>query len=361
MMVSQPAVDFREIESSDTFELFARDFFETLGLQIVEPPARGPDLGRDLVIEDLLRGQLLSDSTRWIVSAKHNAHSGKAVRESDEIDAKGRTDSAGAVGFIGFYSTLPSTGLRDRLRGLSIKVEIFDAGRIANYLITTPALTPVFQQYFPRSWRALHPVTEFDFVVTAETDPMRPDEHVVIELASLLRDARQQMRFADPRVERVVVAAVLASEIREGRVELLSRFISFEPGVFRYLVRFLQDEKPDDKIVASLIRATNEPFLLRNLVSLAGALRLTGCVETICEKVLTSGRYDKALAERGYSFGISGFSDVARRSLTNLGTAILPQLEEHRIRARASRQWKAKAIFEGAKADIARRSHPSAV
>jgi hypothetical protein len=189
-----------------------------------------------------------------------------------------------------------------------------------------------------------------------KTDPMRPDQHVVIELASLLRDARQQMRFADPRVERIVVAAVLASEIRDGRTALLSRFISFDPSVWRYLVQFLQEEKPEDAVLASLIRATNEPFLLRNLVSLAGALRLTACANVICEKVLSCGRYDKALAERGYAFGISGFSNVARRSLSNLGEAIRPQLEHYCTRARERRQWKAKTVFESATADIARRA-----
>ncbi len=356
-MTTQPAIDFCEIASSDTFELFAREFFEALGMRIVEPPARGPDLGRDLIIEDLMKGTWLSEPKRWIVSAKHHAHSGKAVGAADEIDVKGRADSAGAVGFLGFYSTLPSTALRDRLRGLStIKVEIFDAGRIANHLMTRPALTPVFQQYFPKSWRYVHPATELDFVVAAETDPIRPDQHVVIELAPLLRDARQQMRFADPRVERIVVAAVLASDLREGRLALLSRFISFEPAVWRYLVQFLQEEKPDAGMFASLISATNEPFLLRNLVSLSGALGLHGCAKAICEKTLTCGRYDRALAERSYSFGISSFSACARRSLTNLGKAILPQLEQYLAHAREHRQWKAKAVFEGAKADIVRGS-----
>jgi len=362
-VMNDSAVDFCEIpidsrngKLADTFELFAREFFSAIGFRIIEAPARGPDLGRDLVVEELLVGKFVNEPKRWIVSAKHYAHSGNAVRESDEIDPKGRVDSAAAAGFIAFYSTLPTTGLRNRLTGLpTVQVEIFDSGRIAQYLLTRFELSSVFQQYFAKSWRRLHPMTERDLIASAETDPMRPDSHVVIELASLLSDARQKMRFADRRVEHAVVAAVLASEIGQGRLSLLERFISFEPAVWRCLVFFLQEQKPGAAIFASAITGTNDPFVLRNLVALAGSLQLKECAQAICERTMMCGRYDRAIAERGYSFGISGFSDVARRALSNLGESILPQLEHYQMNARERRQWKAKAIFERAITEIARR------
>ena len=50
-----PALDFQEIATAqsgadrDQFELFARDFLEAEGFEIVRGPDRGPDAGRDLI------------------------------------------------------------------------------------------------------------------------------------------------------------------------------------------------------------------------------------------------------------------------------------------------------------------------
>jgi hypothetical protein len=58
-------IDFKEIPkanggcgSQDAFELFARDFFETLEFQIEEDPDRGADGGRDLIIIEKRTGTL---------------------------------------------------------------------------------------------------------------------------------------------------------------------------------------------------------------------------------------------------------------------------------------------------------------
>ena len=75
-----PILDFKEIASSsggqdrDQFELFAREFLEHLNFRIIEGPDRGPDAGRDLIVEETRTGVGGVTRVRWLVSCKHNAH-----------------------------------------------------------------------------------------------------------------------------------------------------------------------------------------------------------------------------------------------------------------------------------------------
>ena len=105
-------LNFREIPQAnvggglqDEFELFTRDFFETLGFQIEEGPDRGADGGRDIIINEKRSGALGDTVVKWLVSCKHKAHSGNSVLENDEEDIPGRIEQFGRDGFIGFYST----------------------------------------------------------------------------------------------------------------------------------------------------------------------------------------------------------------------------------------------------------------
>lgn len=358
-----PAVDFREIpihsgngNVSDAFELFARDFFAALGFRIVEEPARGADGGRDLVIEELLRGTFTVEPIRWIVSAKHFAHSGESVRPAHELDPKGRVDAAQAQGFIGFYSTVPSAGLRDRLRALtSMKYRIFDRAAIEQHVLSAE-LEDLFRRYFPMSWaRRRAAAEERRLIVAAETDPFCTDD-VPIDLSSLLRIDGATMRFTEPELERIVTAAVIATGVRASRLDVLERFVSFHPAVWRYLLLLFRDDPPEPKRLAATIARVRNPFVLRNLISLAGMLQLDACATPICAQTLDCARYDRQLRDRGYTFGIRSFTDVARRALSGFGSAILPILDEHRTIAKARRRWKAKGVFDDARANIVRGS-----
>ena len=84
-------LDFKEIPEAhiangkqDTFEMFARDFFETFGFIIEEGPDRGADGGRDLIIKEKRLGILGETEIKWLVSCKHKAHSGNSVLSTDE-------------------------------------------------------------------------------------------------------------------------------------------------------------------------------------------------------------------------------------------------------------------------------------
>ena len=58
-----PILNFKEIPEAhggngtqDTFEMFARDFFEYLGYTVLQGPDRGADGGRDILLEEKRTG-----------------------------------------------------------------------------------------------------------------------------------------------------------------------------------------------------------------------------------------------------------------------------------------------------------------
>lgn len=155
-----PAIDFREIAAGnrgggkqDTFELFARDCLEFLGFHAVSSPSRGADFGKDFIVEEVRRGAGGETIVRWLVSCKHFAHSGGSVSPADEQNIRERVESHRCGGFIGFYSTLPSSGLSHLLDGLKdvIDVQIYDGERIEGYLLESPAGVHLAQRFFPQS------------------------------------------------------------------------------------------------------------------------------------------------------------------------------------------------------------------
>lgn len=121
--------DFFKGISAEDWEFFAADFLSSIGFLVEKPPARGADGGKDLIVSD--NGQ------RFIVSCKHFIHSNKSVTPDDEQSISDRVFQHQVDGFIGFYSTIISSGLQDRLDGLknkNIPYYIYDKDKISNYL-----------------------------------------------------------------------------------------------------------------------------------------------------------------------------------------------------------------------------------
>lgn len=157
-----PIIDFREIPEAyiasgeqDSFEHFARDFFEdVLGFRVLSEPCRGADCGKDILLEELQAGSLSESKIIWLVSCKHKAHSGLSVSPSDEENIVDRMKQFGAQGFIGFYSTLPSSSLNSRLDSFKAtnKIEIFDKERIEKSILNSKNYV-LFKRYFPVSYQ----------------------------------------------------------------------------------------------------------------------------------------------------------------------------------------------------------------
>lgn len=149
-------IDFNEIPTPtkgsadpDAFEKFCREFFVhvfrwTVGTQ----PARGADAGLDLELID-------SSGVSCLVSCKHFARSQRSVGRQDEQDILDRLHEHGCKKFIGFYSTISSTGLRDKLTRLKVQrgidFEIFDSEAIERLLLEGTRGFDVAKRFFPGS------------------------------------------------------------------------------------------------------------------------------------------------------------------------------------------------------------------
>ena len=163
-------LDFTEIPQAntgkgdqDTFEQFACLFLKYYGFKIEQGPDRGPDGGKDIIVSETLKGVGTCDIVRkWLVSCKHKAHSKKSVSTIDESNIKDRVVSNHCNGFIGFYSTLPSSGLSNIIHELGIPVMVFDNKIIeAKLLSGGKEFNKLVEIYFPvslKKYRQEHPV-----------------------------------------------------------------------------------------------------------------------------------------------------------------------------------------------------------
>ncbi len=159
-------VDFKEIsEGGEAWEQFARDFLAEIGFQIETSPDRGADAGKDFLVTERLVGNVNKYPFRWLVSCKHFANSNRAVSERDEPNIRERLESFRADGFLGFYSTIPSSGLNTRLATLRNETKIrdyriFDNREIENRLIRvgySKLIISVLPESYKRT-RPLHPL-----------------------------------------------------------------------------------------------------------------------------------------------------------------------------------------------------------
>jgi len=155
-------LDFREIPPANTgvgdqdaFEEFAQEFLEVSGYVIEDPASRGADGGKDLLVLET-EGKV---AKRWLVSCKHFAHSGRSVSPNDETNILDRLGQFDCQGFIGFYSTLASSALIERLKSYKkhkgIDYKIFNRSKIQRLLVTKRQLQHLLQIYFPESFRMI--------------------------------------------------------------------------------------------------------------------------------------------------------------------------------------------------------------
>ncbi len=155
-------IDFTEISDGDTWELFSRDFFSALGFVIEIDPSRGADAGKDFVISEQVSGRLHTKKFTWLVSCKHNATSGKAVGLNDEANIRERLEQHNCDGFIGFYSTLASTALVERLEKARQyqhiqNYAIYDGQKISGYFFDV-GFSRIASRYFPQSYNKSRPI-----------------------------------------------------------------------------------------------------------------------------------------------------------------------------------------------------------
>lgn len=177
-------INFKEIPQAniangnqDKFELFARDFLEMLGYEIIENPNRGADEKKDLVVRETLKGIEGKDTIKWLVSCKHYAHSGKSVRDVEESDISDRVKNHKCDGFMCFYSTLPQSTLNKKLNNFKsdFKIEIFDCEKIESRIIGNLKMENIFLRYFPKSYENYKKINE------QKKENKRENQNIIIE------------------------------------------------------------------------------------------------------------------------------------------------------------------------------------
>lgn len=205
-------IDFKEIpevkkatEHIDSFEKFARDFLEIRGFDIETEPSRGADGGIDIKVLEKRTGLTGTTNFYWLVSCKHNAHSGKSVGVRDEVDIQDRVLSNSCDGFIGFYSTIPSSGLINKLESLKEKIPylIFDNEKIESNIIGIFSMESIFMRYFPKSyknWRSLYfyyePVELVKYYIEKNYDKEMVMNSIFGSIGTLIKYTRKYEKFS---------------------------------------------------------------------------------------------------------------------------------------------------------------------
>lgn len=142
----------------DQFEKFSKLFLESVvGGKITKGPTRGADGGIDIRLEVQEKGV----TVRKLISCKHYAHSKNSVGNSEEIDIRDRLESFGCTVFVGFYSTIASSGLEQKLERLrdetGIHFELFNSEDIENLLLKNLAGFRIAKRFFPKSIQNVWP------------------------------------------------------------------------------------------------------------------------------------------------------------------------------------------------------------
>lgn len=193
-----PVLDFTEIAIAhrgaerDQFELFARDFFEAVGFEIVRGPDRGPDAGRDLIVRDNRKGASGTTTVDFLVSCKHKASSGTAVGESDDQNIRDRVGTHNCQGFIAFYSTVPSSTLATHLAALPFEVVIFDPEKIEGALLAYPQGRAVAARYLPKSFNRWIANSQYAAIPSPPSSLPVTDRYFLRQPHTLLADAKKE-------------------------------------------------------------------------------------------------------------------------------------------------------------------------
>lgn len=147
-------LDFKELPSDGIkFEQLVREILLTEGFEIHWTGA-GADGGRDLVLTEKLSGPLSENKRKWLVSCKHNAHSGKSVNPTDLGDFSADCSAIDASGYLLVCSTQPTSAAVKRLEEVksakNIETLFWDAIEIEKRLMS-PNSFGLINIFFPIS------------------------------------------------------------------------------------------------------------------------------------------------------------------------------------------------------------------
>ncbi|MGP4086118.1 restriction endonuclease [Streptomyces sp. KR55] len=154
-------LDFTELsQNGEDLELLVREIAVSLGFKALWS-GRGPDGGRDLILEEPGSSHLGAKVRRWLVSCKHTAHANQGKGRSvgiDDVGADGGIVDAvhqhQAHAYLLVCSTQPSSAVVGRLeaieRNRGIPTRIWDGVDLERLLDTTKGWA-IAQRFMPKS------------------------------------------------------------------------------------------------------------------------------------------------------------------------------------------------------------------
>ncbi|MFX1320387.1 MAG: restriction endonuclease [Promethearchaeota archaeon] len=112
-------IDFSSLSGED-FEFFCRDLLESIGIEIVEGPSRGPDRKKDLIIRYSVKDVIgRHQNYKFLVQCKNKAVSNKSVYESELGDIRSACKIHNTDGYFLITTTIPSTSVQDNFKAIN--------------------------------------------------------------------------------------------------------------------------------------------------------------------------------------------------------------------------------------------------
>lgn len=309
-------IDFKEIPSNpkdgdpDTFEKFCSNFLKAVGYEVMDIPSRGADGGIDLKVRDLRRKPDGSFRTKeiWLVSCKHYAHSGNNVGLPDEPSITDRIIQHGCTGFMGFYSTGPTTSLITRLKGIKFPFIIYYDREIENEIVGFYSRENLFMRYFPDSyqkWKSIsnlyEPVKLFESLIDSKYSYVK--SFLITSYGSLgvaLKQIRQHESFKDVFEKNNVTYQVneeipkITATVMNGYTEWLKQL----PGGLQQVL-----DECDEKIPGFLPPGPEAVFaILSYFFGIVIEKNLSEITNQLLDSIGETGSYQKPIQ---FSFGLN--------------------------------------------------------
>jgi hypothetical protein len=153
----------------------------------------------------------------------------------------------------------------------------------------------------------------------------------------------------------LLAAGYLATNVSQGRFEVLRGIVTFDQGFWSLLVCLVQHYGVDEKTLETYMLKCGDAVQFRLLAKLVGELRLSHCAGVLCQRLLDSPSLDRQFDELRQL--ATPIRQLVTEALGSMPPSVLPILETYLSKAKAKKRWKAKQSIEVAIKSLKARSN----
>ncbi len=190
-------IDFSRL-SCEEFEFFCRDLLESLGVQILEGPARGPDRKKDLIIQYKIKDIIGREKQyKFLVQCKNKAKSQKSIYESDLGDIRTTCKIHDTEGYLLITTTIPSVSVQNILKAINKEgnyyTHYWDNKAIEKYISESKEGIKILERY--GMIQSEYKIYDFHALVPDEFDLLQEiNNEIDVELIAL-KDYDEQLNY----------------------------------------------------------------------------------------------------------------------------------------------------------------------